>query len=82
MAGGQAWQSYVHIGKAAFGSAGQFNDTLVRATPLILVGLACALAFRMRLWNIGAEGQCFLGAWGASRDRALAGALGDGSRDG
>ena len=43
-----------------------FNDTLVKATPLILVGLACALAFRMRLWNIGAEGQFFLGAWGAS----------------
>jgi simple sugar transport system permease protein len=33
---------------------------------LILVGLACAVAFRMRLWNIGAEGQLLLGAWGAS----------------
>jgi simple sugar transport system permease protein len=66
LAGGQAVASYVHIGRAAFGSVGQFNDTLVRATPLILVGLACALAFRMRLWNIGAEGQFFLGAWGAS----------------
>jgi simple sugar transport system permease protein len=39
---------------------------MVKATPLILVGLACSLAFRMRLWNIGAEGQFFLGAWGAS----------------
>jgi ABC-type uncharacterized transport system permease subunit len=36
------------------------------ATPLILTGLACALAFRMRLWNIGAEGQFLMGAWGAS----------------
>ena len=34
--------------------------------PLILTGLACALAFRMGLWNIGAEGQFLLGAWGAS----------------
>ena len=42
------------------------SDTLVKATPLILTGLACALAFRMRLWNIGAEGQFLLGAWGAS----------------
>ncbi len=66
VAGGQAWASYVHIAKAAFGSVGQFNDTLVRATPLLLVGLACALAFRMRLWNIGAEGQFMIGAWGAS----------------
>ncbi len=65
-AGGQPIRSYQHIAVAAFGSVGVFNDTLVRATPLILVGLACALAFRMRLWNIGAEGQFFLGAWGAS----------------
>ena len=42
------------------------RDTLVKATPLILTGLACSLAFRMRLWNIGAEGQFLLGAWGAS----------------
>lgn len=65
-AGGEPIKSYAHIVEAAFGSLGVFNDTLVRATPLILVGLACALAFRMRLWNIGAEGQFFLGAWGAS----------------
>ena len=32
----------------------------------MLTGLACTLAFRMRLWNIGAEGQLLLGAWGAS----------------
>ena len=38
----------------------------MKATPLILTGLACSLAFRMRLWNIGAEGQFLLGAWGAS----------------
>jgi general nucleoside transport system permease protein len=66
IAGGEPVKSYEHIFKAAFGDLGVFNDTLVRATPLILVGLACALAFRMRLWNIGAEGQFFLGAWGAS----------------
>ena len=45
---------------------GVFSDTIVKATPLILVSLACALAFRARLWNIGAEGQFFLGAFGAS----------------
>ena len=66
-AGGQPVSAYGHIVEAAFGSLGVFNDTLVKATPLILVGLACALAFRMKLWNIGAEGQFFLGAWGAER---------------
>lgn len=66
LAGGNPWLSYAHIAQASFGSLGVFSDTLVKAIPLMIVGLACALAFRMRLWNIGAEGQFFLGAWGAS----------------
>jgi len=65
-AGGNPWQSYAHIASASFGSIGVFSDTLVKAIPLMLVGLACSLAFRMRLWNIGAEGQFYLGAFGAS----------------
>jgi len=52
--------------KATFGSWPVFSDTLVKATPLIMVGLACAIAFKMKLWNIGAEGQFYLGAFGAS----------------
>ena len=64
--GGDPIRAYLHILKAAFGDIGVLSDTLVKATPLILTGLACALAFRMRLWNIGAEGQFLLGAWGAS----------------
>ncbi len=58
--------AYVHIYNAAFGNVGVFSDTLVKASPLILTGLACVIAFRMRLWNIGAEGQFFLGAFGAT----------------
>jgi ABC-type uncharacterized transport system permease subunit len=64
--GGDPIRAYIHIVDAAFGDIGVLSDTLVKATPLILTGLACALAFRMRLWNIGAEGQFLLGAWGAS----------------
>jgi simple sugar transport system permease protein len=64
--GGDPIRAYVHIIDAAFGDIGVLSDTLVKATPLILTGLACALAFRMHLWNIGAEGQFLLGAWGAS----------------
>jgi len=40
--------------------------TLILATPLILTGLAAAIAFRMVIWNIGAEGQLYAGAIGAS----------------
>ena len=65
-AGGDPIAIFVHILRSSFGSLGVISDTLVTATPLILTGLACALAFRMRLWNIGAEGQLLMGAWGAS----------------
>jgi len=64
--GGDPLRAYAHIARASFGSLGVFSDTLVKATPLILVGLACTLAFRMKLWNIGAEGQFYAGAFGAS----------------
>ena len=51
----------------AFGSAFAFwSATLVRATPLLLVGLAVALAFRAGVLNIGAEGQLVTGAIAAT----------------
>jgi simple sugar transport system permease protein len=66
MGGGNPWAAYTHIAKYSLGSVGVLSDTLVKAIPLMLVGLACSIAFRMKLWNIGAEGQFFLGAFGAS----------------
>src|SRR5512143_1456935 len=66
LAGGDAWKSYVHIASASFGDIGVLSDTIVKATPIILTSLACSIAFRMKLWNIGAEGQFIMGAWGAS----------------
>jgi simple sugar transport system permease protein len=49
--------------QGSVGSVGVLqNITLVRAVPLILTGLAVALAFRAGLWNIGAEGQLYAGA--------------------
>ncbi len=48
------------------GGANGIAETLVAATPLILTGLAVTVAARMLLWNIGAEGQLFLGATFAS----------------
>lgn len=51
----------------AFGSPYAFwSATLVRATPLLLVGLAVALAFRAGILNIGAEGQLIVGAIAAA----------------
>ena len=46
----------------AVGSKLALLETLNRATPLIFTGLAVAVAFRARLWNIGAEGQLTMGA--------------------
>lgn len=66
LGGGDPWKAYTHIARYSFGSVGVLSDTMVKAIPLMLVGLACSLAFRMKLWNIGAEGQFFLGAFGAS----------------
>jgi len=61
-AGADPTAAFAALAKGSFGSTRVIADTLVRATPLILTGLATALAFRARLWNIGAEGQVFAGA--------------------
>lgn len=50
----------------AFGSAYGLSETLVKAIPLSLCGLGIALAFRMQLWNIGGEGQFYMGAMAAT----------------
>jgi general nucleoside transport system permease protein len=51
----------------AFGSPDAvLSVTLVRAVPLVLTGLAVALAFRGGIWNIGAEGQLYAGAIAAA----------------
>ena len=64
--GGNPLLSYAHIARASFGDFGVLSDTIVKATPILLAALACSIAFRMKLWNIGAEGQFIMGAFGAS----------------
>ncbi len=51
--------------EGALGSRLAITETLTRATPLIFTGLAAAIAFRAKLWNIGAEGQLYIGALAA-----------------
>lgn len=50
----------------SLGSFYGITETLVKSTPLIFTGLGVSLAFRMKIWNIGADGQLYMGAMGAS----------------
>lgn len=52
--------------RGAFGTSFAIDQTLLKAIPLGLAGLAVALPLRMNLWNIGAEGQLHAGAIGAT----------------
>ncbi len=64
-AGAPVGQAYLTLLEGGFGSRFAWSETLTRATPLMLTGLAVAVAFRARLFNIGAEGQLYLGALAA-----------------
>lgn len=57
---------YLTMWEGAFGSKYGVSETIVKAIPLMLSGLGVAIAFRMLLWNIGAEGQLYMGAFAAS----------------
>ena len=59
-------KTYTAMVRGSFGTAYAFSETLVKAIPLMLLGLGVSIAFRMRFWNIGAEGQYVWGAIGAS----------------
>ncbi|MGD2001053.1 MAG: ABC transporter permease, partial [Desulfobacterales bacterium] len=52
--------------KSAFFSAWAVEDCLVKSVPIFLCSLGVAIAFRLQVWNIGAEGQFALGAVGAT----------------
>ena len=64
-AGAPVARTYLLLLEGGFGSRFALTETLTRATPLILTGLAVAVAFRARLFNIGAEGQFYAGALAA-----------------
>ena len=59
-------QAYLEIVQEALGSLYGLSETLVKTTPLIFASLGVSLAFRMQIWNIGAEGQIYMGACGAT----------------
>jgi ABC-type uncharacterized transport system permease subunit len=62
IAGANPFAVLGQIATGALGSKLAILETLNRATPLIFTGLAVAVAFRAKLWNIGAEAQLYAGA--------------------
>lgn len=54
--------AYGYIFYGAFGDLNLTIETLVRTTPIILVSLGLAISFKCKVWNIGAEGQLYMGA--------------------
>jgi general nucleoside transport system permease protein len=61
-AGAPVLRTYGLLFQGGFGSVFALSETLTRATPLVLTGLAATVAFKARLFNIGAEGQLYAGA--------------------
>ena len=55
-------QAYEALWQGAFGSSNAFAETLVKATPLLLVGIGICISFRGDVINIGGEGQMIIGA--------------------
>ena len=54
--------AYATMVRGVFGSMSGFTQSLVKATPLLLVGLGICIAFRASMINIGGEGQIIAGA--------------------
>jgi general nucleoside transport system permease protein len=54
--------AYKTMLKGAFGGERQITETLLKAGPLLLIALGLTTAFRAKIWNIGAEGQYYMGA--------------------
>lgn len=60
--GANPTQAYPALVEGAFGSTNALADTIVKATPLLLVGLGICIAFRGGVINVGGEGQLIVGA--------------------
>src|SRR5881296_551426 len=59
-------QIYGLMLRECFGTGYGLGQTMFRATPLVFTGLAVALGFRVGLFNIGVEGQLYLGGFAAA----------------
>ena len=66
VAGNSPLEAYETMIDSSLNGWRPLSRTLTLATPLILTGLAAAVSFRMKIWNIGAEGQLYMGAIASS----------------
>jgi len=64
--GTDPWEAYQEMARSAFGSVYGLSEALVKATPILLASLGVGVAFRAGFWNIGAEGQLYMGAMGST----------------
>jgi general nucleoside transport system permease protein len=62
ISGKSAPDALLALTSGAFGSADRLSETALKTIPLLLAGLGVAVAFRAGVWNIGAEGQLYVGA--------------------
>ena len=62
LAGANPLAAYAVMVRGAFGGTRQIEETLLKTAPLLLMGLGLTAAFRARVWNIGGEGQYYVGA--------------------
>ncbi len=60
--GANPFKAYLVMFDGAFGSTRHITETLLKTTPILLIGLGMTVAFRARVWNIGGEGQYYMGA--------------------
>lgn len=59
-------QVYTNMISGALGSKIRFRSTLLEMVPLVITSLGILVAFKMKFWNIGGEGQILMGAFGAT----------------
>jgi simple sugar transport system permease protein len=64
LAGDDPVTAYKVMLEGAFGGQRQITETILKAVPLLIMALGLTVAFRSKMWNIGGEGQYFLGALG------------------
>jgi ABC-type uncharacterized transport system permease subunit len=75
LAGADPAKAYGALWRGAFGSQTSFAETLVKAAPLMFVGLGMTVAYRCSFWNIGGEGQLQMGALATAVFGMVAGRL-------
>lgn len=57
---------YAKIAEGSAGTLYRITETINKTIPLVVMSLGIAVAFKMKFWNIGAEGQFYMGAFAAA----------------